>query len=46
MSRGVDAKALQEDLESLGLVWPDLKWEKRLGDENPAHRMTERNESG
>ena len=26
-------------------VWPILKWKKRLGDEKPAHKMTERNES-
>ena len=25
-------------------VWPNLKWESRLGDEEPAHKMTERNE--
>ena len=27
-------------------VWPNLKWKRRLGDEEPAHKMTERNESG
>ena len=27
-------------------VWPNLKWERRLGDEEPAHKMTGRNESG
>ena len=27
-------------------VWPNLKWERRLGDEEPAHKMAERNESG
>ena len=26
-------------------VWPNLKWERRLGDEEPAHKMTEQNES-
>ena len=25
-------------------VWPNLKWERRLGDEGPAHEMTGRNE--
>ena len=27
-------------------VWPNLKPEKRLGDEGPTHKMTGRNESG
>ena len=27
-------------------VWPNLKWERRLGDEEPADKMTERNGSG
>ena len=27
-------------------VFPALKWEKRLGDKGPAHKMTGRNESG
>ena len=42
MSRYVNAKALQEDLQSLGFTprQPNLKW-KRLGDEVPAHKMTE-----
>ena len=42
MSGRVDAKALQlcRVLVSL-LVWPDLKWERRLGDEEPAHKMKE-----
>ena len=26
-------------------VWPNLKWERKLRDEEPAH-MTEQNESG
>ena len=39
MSGWVDAKALQEDLQSLVSlqVWPNLKWERRLGDEELAH---------
>ena len=28
------------------LVWPNLKWERRLGVKEPPHEMTERNESG
>ena len=27
-------------------VWPNLKWRRRLGDEWPVHKMTDRNESG
>ena len=27
-------------------VWPNVKWERRLGDEGLAHKMTEQNESG
>ena len=27
-------------------VWPNLKWERRLGDEKPGHKMKKRNESG
>ena len=27
-------------------VWPNLKWERRLGEEESTHKMTERNESG
>ena len=27
-------------------LWPNLKWERRLGDERPAYKMSERNESG
>ena len=48
MSRCVDAKALQDDLQSLISlqVWPNLKWEKRFRDEEPAHKMTRQNESG
>ena len=47
MSRRVDAKALQDDLQSLSLT-PCLakpEWEKELENEEPAHKMTERNES-
>ena len=43
----MDAKALQEDLHSLGfapsLAKPEMR--KRFGDEGPAYNMTERNES-
>ena len=43
MSGCVDAKALQDDLQSLGftpcLAKPEI--EGRLGDEEPAHKMTE-----
>ena len=46
MSGCVEAKALQEDLESLGaipsLTKPEMK--KGLGDEGPAYNMTDRNE--
>ena len=41
----MDAKTLQGDLQSLGFT-PSLKWKRRLGDEEPNHKMTERNESG
>ena len=47
MSGLVDAKLsrrIYRVLVSLH-VWPNLKWERRLGDEKPAHEMTEQTES-
>ena len=43
----MDAKALQEDLESLGFTPSPAKPEmgKRMRNEKPTHKMTERNES-
>ena len=38
----MDAKAFQEDMQSLGFT-PNLKWERRLGDEGPAYKITESN---
>ena len=48
MSGQVNAEALQDDLRSLGFT-PSLaepEMERRLEDEEPAHKMKERNESG
>ena len=44
----MDAKAFQEDLKSLGFTPSIAKPEmgRKLGEERPAHKMTERNESG
>ena len=44
----MDTKALQNDLQSLGFTpsLENLKWERRLGDEEPAHKITDRKESG
>ena len=48
MSGRVDAKALQDDLQSLGftpsLAKPEMG--KEVGDKVPALKMTERNEPG
>ena len=44
----MEAEAFQEDLESFGFT-PSLakpEMERRLGDEGPTHKMTERNKSG
>ena len=43
MSGWVNVKALQEDLQSLGFTpqLAKLKWERRLEDEEPAHKMKE-----
>ena len=40
-------KAHEEDMQSLDYtqVWSNLKWKRRLGDEEPAHKMIGRNES-
>ena len=44
----MDAKALQDDLQSLGftpsLVKPEM--ESKLGKQEPIHKMTEQNDSG
>ena len=44
----MDENALQDDLQSLGFTSSLAKPEmgKSLGDKEPAHDMTERNESG
>ena len=44
----MDAKALQQDLQSLGITPSQAKPEigRRFGHEGPAHEMTGRNESG
>ena len=39
MSGSVDAKALQNDLQISLQVWPNLKWERRLGDKELTYKM-------
>ena len=48
MSGCVDAKTLQKYLQSLDFTprRPNVTWKRRLGDEGPAHKVTEKMSQG